>query len=212
MKLDDSSQVQSLSSVNAAMLSGLTRGELRRMDTVTTDDTIEAIFANIDDPEMYRELGIQKPRDKKLLSKYDHEKISEYLIRRDELLLKNSTGGVQIRNDNYIAAQRKHNKLYQEIEQVVHHPANGNFTKVNIATTEMSWRATTTPMGFARMARNLPHYVGELNIRSALNLQLSLLRKLLQLLLLLLHLPILLILLFFIIIIVNYHFLSSFSF
>ena len=46
------------------------------------------------------------------------------------------------------------------MEQVAFLPPYGNFTKVNYRTADISWRATTTPMGFARMSRQIPSYEG----------------------------------------------------
>jgi hypothetical protein len=46
------------------------------------------------------------------------------------------------------------------VEQVAFLPPYGNFAKVNIKTADISWRATTTPMGFARLSREIPTYEG----------------------------------------------------
>ena len=124
------------------------------------DDETEAIFRNMDDPDMYLALNIRRPRDKRQLSKYDREKIYEWCLARDAKLMKDKTGGVQKRNDRYVIAKRKEDTLFQEVEKVAFNVPMGNFVKVSQMAAEVSWRATTVPMGFARMSRHVPSYVG----------------------------------------------------
>ena len=124
------------------------------------DEATETIFKNTDDPDMYLELKIRRPRDKRALSKYDREKIYEWCLARDEKLMKEKTGGVQKRNDRYVNAKRKEDTLFQEVEKVAFDVPYGNFVKVSQMASEVSWRATTVPMGFARMSRHVPSYLG----------------------------------------------------
>ena len=131
----------------------------RNMERAIDNET-EAIFKNTDDPDMYLALNIRRPRDKRNLSKYDREKIYEWCLARDEKLMKEKTGGVQKRNDRYVNAKRKEDTLFQEVEKVAFNVPMGNFVKVSQMASEVSWRATTVPMGFARMSRHVPSYLG----------------------------------------------------
>ena len=79
----------------------------RRNQGKAIDRKTEELFKETDDPEMYFELGIKRPKDLRNLSKYEREKIYDYCLRRDEKIFKEKTGGVEKRNAAYIAAKRK---------------------------------------------------------------------------------------------------------
>lgn len=79
----------------------------RRNQGKTIDRHTEEIFKETDDPNMYFELGIKRPKDLRNLSKYERDKIYEWCLARDEKIFIEKTGGVQERNASYIAAKRK---------------------------------------------------------------------------------------------------------
>jgi hypothetical protein len=79
----------------------------RRNQGKAIDKATEEIFKDTDDPEMYFQLGIVRPKDLRNLSKYDREKIYEYCVARDEKIFLEKTGGINKRNAAYAAAKRK---------------------------------------------------------------------------------------------------------
>jgi hypothetical protein len=129
---------------------------------------LDGLFDDIDNPEMYEELGIIKPARRAMLSKYEHEKIYEYLLNRDTKILHEKVGDFRERDDNYIAARRKADTLFREIEKPAFNVGNGNFEKIAEMTMEISWRATSQP-NFSRSKQKLPEYEGYVILCSVLS-------------------------------------------
>ena len=132
----------------------------RRAGEQAIDKETLKVFNDTDNPAMYEKLGIVRPKDLRNLSKYERDKIYEYCVERDAKLMKEKTGGVQKRNDMYINMKRELDPLFQELEKPAFNIPLGNFVRTNNQASEASWRATTVPYGFTRMARQVPSYVG----------------------------------------------------
>ena len=122
---------------------------------------MEKILNDVDSDKMWDECGITKPRGGyKNLYDWQKTKIYEWQLARDEKLLREHNSSMQERNYKYIDYRRHQSALFNEIEKPAYRTPNGNFEKIAAECAEVSWRATSRPMGHARLSRVLPVYTG----------------------------------------------------
>ena len=135
--------------------------EANRRQLSKSNPEMEKILNDVDNDKMWDECGIVKPRGGyRQLYDWQKTKIYEWQLARDEKLLREYNTSMQERNYKYINYRRTQSDLFNEIERPAYRTPNGNFEKIAAECAEVSWRATSHPMGHARLARIVPVYTG----------------------------------------------------
>ena len=148
---------------------GLWESQARRQLTNTVNDEHERIMADwegvLDNEDMWDEIKVEKPRKGGygMLSALEKEKIYQWLLARDKKFIREHNGSTMTeRNYRFLELKRRSDPVFRRLEQPAFNVAHGDFAKLAEEYKEISWRATSQPMGHARLARKA--YTGFIGI------------------------------------------------